>query len=52
MKIDDLLKTAMQCGASDVHLAVPAYPPFRVQDEIIPAGHVCAKGVESTVKAR
>jgi twitching motility protein PilT len=37
MNIDELLRTAMQWGASDVHLAVPACPMFRMQHEIIPA---------------
>ena len=52
MNIDELLRTAMQWGASDVHLAVPGRPMFRKQHEVIPAGHVCAKGMESTGKAR
>lgn len=38
MNIDELLRTAMQWGASDVHLAVPSCPMLRIQHEIIPAG--------------
>ena len=38
MNIDELLKTAMQWGASDVHLAVPATPMYRMQQQIVPAG--------------
>ncbi len=38
MNIDELLKAAMQWGASDVHLAVPATPMFRMQHQIVPAG--------------
>lgn len=38
MNIDELLRTAMQWGASDVHLAVPACPTFRMQHEIIAVG--------------
>jgi len=38
MNIDELLKTAMQWGASDVHLAVPATPMYRMQHQLVPAG--------------
>jgi hypothetical protein len=52
MKIDERRRKAMQWGASDVHLAVPDCPMFRMQNGIIMAGHVCAKGAESKGKAR
>lgn len=38
MDIDELLRTAMQREASDVHLAVPAYPMLRICSELIPIG--------------
>ncbi len=35
--VDELLGTAMQMGASDVHLAVPACPTFRSCNSLVPA---------------
>ncbi len=35
--IDELLKMAMQMGASDVHLAVPACPVYRLSNTLVPA---------------
>ena len=38
MDIVELLKTAMQWGASDVHLVAPACPTLRMNHEIVPIG--------------
>ena len=37
MNIDDLLRTAVSKGASDLHLKVGAYPMMRISGDLIPA---------------
>jgi twitching motility protein PilT len=37
MNIDDLLRTAVAKGASDLHLKVGAYPMMRISGELVPA---------------
>jgi len=37
--IDELLRVAMQWGASDVHLVVPACPMLRISHELVPMGN-------------
>ena len=39
MDIDELLRVAMQWGASDVHLVVPACPMLRISHELVPMGN-------------
>ena len=36
MKLDDLLRTAVSRGASDLHLKVGAYPMMRVSGSLLP----------------
>ena len=38
MEIDELLRIAMNWGATDVHLVVPACPVFRLSHELTPMG--------------
>ena len=38
MDIDELLRIAMQWGATDVHLVVPACPVLRLSHELMPMG--------------
>ena len=37
MNIDDLLRTAVSKGASDLHLKVGAYPMMRIAGALVPA---------------
>jgi len=37
--IDEMLRAAMQWGATDVHLVVPASPMLRLYNELVPIGH-------------
>lgn len=39
MDIDEMLKAAMQWGATDVHLVVPAPPMLRLNNELVPVGN-------------
>jgi hypothetical protein len=36
MEVDELLRVAMQWGANDVHLVVPASPMLRLNHELVP----------------
>src|SRR5436190_82761 len=37
MHVNDLLKTAVEAGASDLHLKVGSYPMMRVKGSLVPA---------------
>ena len=37
MHVNDLLKTAVEAGASDLHLKVGTFPMMRVRGELVPA---------------
>jgi twitching motility protein PilT len=37
MHVNDLLKIAVESGASDLHLKVGSYPMMRVRGELMPA---------------
>ena len=39
MDIDEMLRAAMQWGATDVHLVVPAPPMLRLNSELVPIGN-------------
>jgi twitching motility protein PilT len=37
MHVNDLLKTAVENGASDLHIKVGTYPMMRVRGTLVPA---------------
>ena len=50
MHINELLKTVVENGASDLHLKVGAYPMMRVQGSLVPVGDEKRLGHEDTVE--
>ena len=50
MHINDLLKIAVEQGASDLHLKVGAFPMMRLQGSLVPVGEERRLGHEDTVE--
>jgi len=48
MNIDELLHTAVESGASDLHLKVGSYPMMRVNGSLLPASEVQRLGRDDT----
>jgi len=48
MEIDDLLRVAVEAGASDLHLKVGSYPMMRVNGSLMPAAEERRLGLEDT----
>jgi twitching motility protein PilT len=48
MKIDDLLRTAVERGASDLHLKAGNRPHLRIDGELVPLAHVPRLTAEDT----
>ncbi len=48
MDIDELLRTAVESGASDLHLKVGSYPMMRVNGSLLPASEVRRLGLDDT----
>ena len=49
MHVNELLKLAVEAGASDLHLKVGSYPMMRVRGELAPASEVARLSHEDTV---
>jgi twitching motility protein PilT len=49
MHVNDLLKLAVEAGASDLHLKVGSYPMMRVRGDLVPANEVSRLTHEDTV---
>jgi twitching motility protein PilT len=49
MHVNDLLKIAVERGASDLHLKVGSYPMMRVRGDLVPASEERRLGHEDTV---
>src|SRR6516225_4578215 len=49
MHVNDLLKIAVEAGASDLHLKVGSYPMMRVRGNLVPASEDARLGHEDTV---
>ncbi len=49
MHVNELLKLAVEAGASDLHLKVGSYPMMRVRGDLVPASEVARLTHEDTV---
>jgi twitching motility protein PilT len=49
MHVNDLLKLAVEAGASDLHLKVGSYPMMRVRGDLVPANESARLSHEDTV---
>ena len=49
MHVNELLKLAVEAGASDLHLKVGSYPMMRVRGELAPASEIARLSHEDTV---
>src|SRR5262245_17401730 len=49
MHVNDLLKLAVEAGASDLHLKVGSYPMMRVRGDLVPANEAARLSHEDTV---
>ncbi len=50
MHVNELLKLAVEAGASDLHLKVGSYPMMRVRGELAPASEIARLSHEDTVE--